>query len=231
MNVFRKVSVPAGNGREHAKSRRRACSLARTLRCETGSLQLPEISRQQAIVACMLVLVLLVGAGKLLGARHSPAPRRAQVKLVGASGDSRAQLLVDVSGAVRRPGVYKLPAGSRINDALVKAGGETGKADLTLVNRAASLTDGQQVLVPEKVAAPVAAAASGGSAPAAAAPVRLNSATLEQLDELPGVGPATAQRIIDYRTANGPFKTVDELDSVSGIGPAKLAELRDLVVP
>ena len=229
MNVFRKVSVPAGNGREHAKSRRRACSLARTLRCETGSLQLPEISRQQAIVVCMLVLVLLVGAGKLLGARHSPAPRRAQVKLVGASGGSRAQLLVVVSGAVRRPGVYKLPAGSRINDALLKAGGETGKADLTLVNRAASLTDGQQVLVPEKVAAPVAAAASGGSAPAA--PVRLNSATLEQLDELPGVGPATAQRIIDYRTANGPFKTVDELDSVSGIGPAKLAELRDLVVP
>ena len=194
-------------------------------------MKLPEISRQQAIVICVLVLVLLVGAGKLLGARHPAVQRRAQVKLVGATSGSRAQLLVDVSGAVRRPGVYKLSAGSRINDALLKAGGETEKADLTLVNRAASLTDGQQVLVPEKVTATAAATSSGGSAPATTAPVRLNSATLEQLDELPGVGPSTAQRIIDYRTANGPFKSVDELDSVSGIGPAKLAELRDLVVP
>jgi len=140
--------------------------------------------------------------------------------------------LVDVSGAVRRPGVYKLPAGSRINDALLKAGGETEKADLTLVNRAASLTDGQQVLVPEKVTTTAAAAPGGSAAVAAtAAPIHLNSATLEQLDELPGVGPSTAQRIIDYRTANGLFKSVDELDAVSGIGPAKLAELRDLVVP
>jgi competence protein ComEA len=196
-------------------------------------MKLPEISRQQAIVICVLVLVLLVGAGKLLGARHPAVQRRARVKLVGgATSSSRAQLLVDVSGAVRRPGVYKLPAGSRINDALLKAGGETEKAELTLVNRAASLADGQQVLVPEKVTATAATAtASGGSTPATTAPVRLNSATLEQLDELPGVGPSTAQRIIDYRTANGPFKSVDELDSVSGIGPAKLAELRDLVVP
>ena len=194
-------------------------------------MKLPEISRRQAIVICVLVLVLLVGAGKLLGARHPAVQRRAQVKLVSATSSSRAQLLVDVSGAVRRPGVYKLPAGSRINDALLKAGGETEKADLTLVNRAASLTDGQQVLVPEKVTAAAVATSSGGSAPATTAPVRLNSATLEQLDELPGVGPSTAQRIIDYRTANGPFKSVDELDSVSGIGPAKLAELRDLVVP
>jgi competence protein ComEA len=196
-------------------------------------MKLPEISRQQAIVVCMLVLLLLVVAGKLLGARHSTVQRRAQVRLVGATGSSRAQLLVDVSGAVRRPGVYKLPAGSRINDALLEAGGATAKADLTLVNRAATLTDGQQVLVTEKVSATNTAATSGGSSAggAAAAPIHLNNATLGQLDELPGVGPATAQRIIDYRTANGPFKTVDELDLVSGIGPAKLAELRDLVVP
>ena len=192
-------------------------------------MKLPEISRRQAIVVCVLALVLLVAAGKLLGARQPVAQKRpAQVKLVAAA--TRAELLIDVSGAVHRSGVYKLPAGSRINDALLKAGGETEKADLTLVNRAALLTDGQQVLVPEKVTA-AAATSSGGSAPAATAPVRLNSATLEQLDELPGVGPSTAQRIIDYRTANGPFKSVDELDSVSGIGPAKLAELRDLVVP
>ena len=194
-------------------------------------MRLPEISRQQVIVACMLVLVVLVVAGKLLGARPPAVQKRAQIRLVGATNSSRSQLLVDVSGAVRRPGVYKLPFASRINDALLKAGGATEKADLTLVNRAATLTDGQQVLVPEKVAAAAAAtsAAPGGSA--AAAPIHLNSATLEQLDELPGVGPATAQRIIDYRTANGLFKSVDELDSVSGIGPAKLAELRDLVVP
>ncbi|MGA9761450.1 MAG: ComEA family DNA-binding protein [Gaiellaceae bacterium] len=225
--------APTGREGSDGKPRRRARSITRALRRETGSLQLPEISRQQAIVICVLVLVLLVGAGKLLGTRHPPAQKRAQIKLVGASGGSHAQLLVDVSGAVRRPGVYELPAGSRINDALLKAGGETEKADLTLVNRAASVTDGQQVLVPEKVpatsVAATAAASAGGSA--AAAPIHLNSATLEQLDELPGVGPSTAQRIIDYRTANGPFKTVDELDSVSGIGPAKLAELRDLVVP
>jgi competence protein ComEA len=196
-------------------------------------MKLPEISRQQAIVVCMLVLLLLVVAGKLLGARHSTVQRRAQVRLVGATGSSRAQLLVDVSGAVRRPGVYKLPAGSRINDALLEAGGATAKADLTLVNRAATLTDGQQVLVTEKVSATNTAATSGGSSAggAAVAPIHLNNATLGQLDELPGVGPETAQRIIDYRTANGPFKTVDELDLVSGIGPAKLAELRDLVVP
>jgi competence protein ComEA len=191
--------------------------------------KLPEISRHQAIVVCVLALVVLVVAGKLLGAQHSPARSRAQVELVGAGSSSRSQLLIDVSGAVRRPGVYRLPTGSRINDALVKAGGAIRTADLTLVNRAAPLTDGQQVLVPEKVVATASATASSGSA--RAAPIHLNTATLEQLDELPGVGPATAQRIIDYRTTNGPFKSVDELDAVSGIGPAKLAELRDLVVP
>ena len=196
-------------------------------------MKLPEISRRQAIVVCVLALVLLVAAGKLLGARQPVAQKRAaRVKLVAAVGGSRAQLLIDVSGAVHRPGVYKLPTGSRVNDALIEAGGATGKADLTLINRAATLTDGQQVLVPEKVSAASAAVASSGStATAAAAPIHLNNATAEQLDELPGVGPATAQRIVDYRTANGPFKSVDELDLVSGIGPAKLAELRDLVIP
>jgi len=196
-------------------------------------MKLPEISRRQAIVVCVLALVLLVAAGKLLGARQPVAQKRAaRVKLVAAAGGSRAELLVDVSGAVHRPGVYKLPTGSRVNDALLEAGGATGKADLTLINRAATLTDGQQVLVLEKVSAASAATApSGSAATAAAAPIHLNSATAEQLDELPGVGPATAERIIEYRTTNGPFKTVDELDSVSGIGPAKLADLRDLVVP
>jgi competence protein ComEA len=196
-------------------------------------MKLPEISRRQAIVVCVLALVVLVAAGKLLEARQPAVQKRAaRVKLIGAASSSRGRLMIDVSGAVHRPGVYGLPAGSRVNDALRMAGGATRKAGLTLVNRAATLSDGQQVLVPEKVSAASAAVASSGStATTATAPIHLNSATAEQLDELPGVGPATAQRIIDYRTTNGPFKTVDELDSVSGIGPAKLAELRDLVVP
>ena len=194
-------------------------------------MQLPEISRRQALVLALLVLALLVLAGKLIGSKHSPAPAKANARLLGAAAKSHALLYVDVSGAVRRPGLYRLPDGSRVNDALVKAGGATRAADLTLVNRAAPVTDGEQVLVPVKVSAAAAPAAMGSSGAPTSGPVHLNSATLEQLDALPGVGPATAQRIIDYRTKNGPFKSVDELDAVSGIGPAKLSELRDLVVP
>jgi competence protein ComEA len=195
-------------------------------------MQLPEISRRQALALALVALALLVAAGKLIGSRHSSAPARPRARLLSSGAKSRALLYVDVSGAVRRPGLYRLPDGARVNDALVKAGGATGKADLTLINRAATLTDGQQVLVPVKISATaVSAAAAGSSGTPAGAPVHLNTATLEQLDALPGVGPATAQRIIDYRTANGSFKSVDELDAVSGIGPAKLAELRDLVVP
>jgi len=194
-------------------------------------MQLPEISRRQALALALLALALLVVAGKLLSSRHSSAPVKPRARLLSSGAKSHALLYVDVSGSVHRPGLYRLPDGARVNDALVKAGGATRKADLTLVNRAAPVTDGEQVLVPVKASAATPAAATGSSSPSPTAPVHLNSATPEQLDALPGVGPATAQRIIDYRTANGAFKSVDELDAVSGIGPAKLAELRDLVVP
>jgi competence protein ComEA len=194
------------------------------------AMQLPEISRRQALVVATLALALLVVAGKLLGSHHSSASVRPRARLVGATGSSSTRLYVDVSGAVHRPGLYSFSAGSRINDALAKAGGAKASADLTLVNRAAPLTDGEQVLVPVKVTAAASAApASDGASPNA--PLHLNTATAEQLDTLPGVGPATAQRIIDYRTKNGPFTSFDELDAVSGIGPAKMAQLRGLVVP
>jgi len=137
-----------------------------------------------------------------------------------------AELVVDVAGAVARPGLYHLAAGTRIADAVAAAGGITRRADSTLVNLAAPLADGEQVLVPAR-----GAVAAPGGAPSPAAPIDLNTATVDQLDALPGVGPATAQKIIDYRQAHGPFRNVDELEGVPGIGPSKLAQLKGLVIP
>ena len=136
-------------------------------------------------------------------------------------------LVVDVVGEVRRPGLVRLQQGSRIADALAAAGGVTAKADAVAVNLAAPLADGEQVVVPARGAA--AAAAVAGSA--ASAPVDLNTATPEQLDALPGVGPATAAKIISFRQAHGPFRSVDELDAVPGIGPSRIEQLRGLVLP
>jgi competence protein ComEA len=142
-------------------------------------------------------------------------------------------VVVDVVGAVRRPGLYRLADGSRIADAVARAGGATRKAELAQVNLAAPLADGEQVVVPRRgsAAAAAPAAAGGGDAAAPSAPIQLSTATLEQLDSLPGVGPATAQKILDYRTKHGAFSSVDELDAVSGIGPKRLEQLRELVVP
>jgi competence protein ComEA len=136
--------------------------------------------------------------------------------------------VVDVEGAVRRPGVYHLPSGARVADAIARAGGSTPTAATAAVNLAAPVADGAQVVVPKR---------GRGSSGASAAPtpligpISLSSATLEQLDTLPGVGPVTAQKIVDYRTAHGPFRSVDELDAIPGIGPARLESLRGLVVP
>lgn len=192
---------------------------------------MPEIplSRRQALVTAVALLAVLAVAGRfLLAGGQSRAPAVSFPRPALRAAPVRApQLVVDVTGAVRRPGVYSLPAGSRVQAALARAGGPTRAAELTLVNLAAPLADGQQVLVPLRSAAgPTAAPVA-----VAAGPVHLNVATVEQLDALPGVGPATAQRIVDYRTAHGPFRSVDELDAVPGIGPAKLDELRKLVAP
>jgi competence protein ComEA len=143
--------------------------------------------------------------------------------------------VVDVAGAVHRPGLYRVPAGSRIADVIRRAGGPTKKANLELVNLAAPVADGQQIVVPRSATGLASSGAGGAigssSAGTAAGPVHLNTATLEQLDALPGVGPVTAQKIIDYRAQHGSFQSVDELDAIPGIGPARLDELRDLVAP
>jgi competence protein ComEA len=123
-------------------------------------------------------------------------------------------------------------AGARVDDAVRRAGGALPRADLTQVNLAAKVEDGRQILVPRRVSAAAPAAGVGASATTPAqpeVPVNLNTATLEQLDELPGVGPATAQKILDYRQEHGGFGSVEELGQVPGIGDVRLAALRDLV--
>jgi competence protein ComEA len=138
-------------------------------------------------------------------------------------------LVVDVVGAVRRPGLVRLPEGSRVADAIANAGGLRRGAERAGVNFAAPVSDGQQVVVPQRGAA--VAVGVGGAAPASTGPVSLSSATAEQLEALPGVGPATAEKIVAYRQQHGAFRSVDELDAISGIGPARIADLRGLVVP
>ncbi|NUR75595.1 MAG: ComEA family DNA-binding protein [Thermoleophilia bacterium] len=142
---------------------------------------------------------------------------------------------MDVAGAVRRPGLVRLREGARVADAVAHAGGLARGAVRAGVNLAAPLADGQQVLVPDGGAAGPAGAAgsvAGSAAPTApTAPVSLSSATAEQLDALPGVGPVTAQKIVAYREQHGAFRTVDELDAIPGIGPARIADLQGLVVP
>ncbi|MFI5804625.1 helix-hairpin-helix domain-containing protein [Streptomyces sp. NPDC051561] len=143
-----------------------------------------------------------------------------------------AVVVVDVSGEVRRPGVHRLPAGSRVADALRMAGGVKRGKDVGGLNRARVLTDGEQVVVGGP--APAAPAVGGGAGPGGAsptAPVSLNSATVEQLDTLPGVGPVLARHIVDYRTQHGGFRSVEELREVNGIGDRRFTDLQQLVRP
>lgn len=188
------------------------------------------VSRSRALLIVACLAAALVVAGKLLvpaGAANDggASPRVPTALRAGAA----PPLVVHVVGAVRTPGLYKLRRGARVADAVSNAGGGTAKADLALVNLAAPLSDGQQIVVPTR--APPPTAVGKGEAAVAAGPVHLNTATAEQLDALPGVGPVTAQKIIDYRQAHGGFASVDDLDAIPGIGPARLEQLRDLVAP
>ncbi|MFK0018173.1 helix-hairpin-helix domain-containing protein [Streptomyces sp. NPDC090798] len=169
--------------------------------------------------------------GSSAGAPPSPA---------GSGGSTGTAIVVDVSGKVRSPGLQRLPAGSRVEDALRAAGGVRPGANTEGLNRARLLVDGEQVLVgvPAAVTGPVMGGGSsitggGGSASGAvpSAPVSLNTATVDQLDTLPGVGPVLAQHIVDYRTQHGGFRSVEELREVNGIGDRRFSDLQKLVRP
>ena len=144
-----------------------------------------------------------------------------------------SRLVVHVAGAVARPGVYELAPGARVHAALDAAGGSLAEAATDALNLAAPLADGERVYVPvvgESVPPPPAPPADAAASPSVpAGPVDLNRATAAELDLLPGIGPATAQAIVDHREANGPFASVDDLEAVRGIGPAKLEAIRPLV--
>jgi competence protein ComEA len=211
---------------------------------------MPQLSRTQLATYAVLALVVVV-----LGVRFMQRQHPASAALPGGAasgtrdaGSSTTAVrvsrpaaqgsVVHVAGAVRRPGVYRLPAGARVQEAVRRAGGARPGADVNAINLAAKVVDGQQVVVPKRAgaggAAPPAGAtpagAADGTAPAGP-PISLNSATAEQLDTLDGVGPATAQKIIAWRTQHGGFRSIADLGQVPGIGPRKLAAIKDRVQP
>lgn len=242
----------------------RASSLARL---NGGRFEVPSVPRSWVVGAVGLLALAAAGWWLL---RPAPAPIESSLPLAPAagattdgSGASSAgagstvgaasptttevpDVVVQAAGQVARPGVYRLPPGSRIDDLVDEAGGFTRKADTDRVNLAAPLVDGERVWVPatgEQQVPPVVAgggSGDGGAAPSVGGtdsskgatptdPVDLNSATAEELDSLPGVGPATAAAILAYRDQHGPFRSVDDLLDVRGIGDAKLEQLRPMV--
>ncbi|MGE5124104.1 MAG: helix-hairpin-helix domain-containing protein [Acidobacteriaceae bacterium] len=179
------------------------------------------------LVAFLIVGVLL-GAGVLLLVTRPP--RGEAVVLL--PPPTTAPILVHVSGGVRQPGLYELPPGSRVDDAIQAAGGYSSEADITSTNLAQFLQDGEQIDIPEKIPyltptpQPESQTRIISTAPGL---VNINTATLEQLDTLPEIGPKTAQKIIDYRDAHGPFATIEEIQDVSGIGPVTFDKIKDLI--
>jgi len=195
----------------------------------------PRLSRSQVVVyAAVAVALLLVGARAIRSEGDSGAPDAAAASTSGDSGEISLKssggpdVVVDVAGAVRRPGVYRLPVGSRVVDAIARAGGPSGEAMLEGINRAARLADGQQVMVPSRGPAGAPAASAGATEDG---PISLGAATVEQLETIDGIGPVTAEKIVEYRDQHGGLSSVDQLDRVSGIGPATMESLRGRLQP
>ena len=203
---------------------------------------MPELSRTQVVVwGAIAVALLFVGARAVRGeggeaggestyADYSTSDESEEetFSVEGSGGD----VVVDVTGAVAKPGVYRLPEGSRVEEAVQRAGGATGKAELDSLNLAARLADGQQVVAPERVpGAPPGGTAATAGASAEEGPISLSTATAAELDTIDGIGPVTAEDIIDFREEHGGLSSVDQLDQISGIGPATMESLRERLQP
>ncbi len=184
------------------------------------------------VYGAVAIALLLVGARAIRSEGGGGAASAAASSTSTGSGgfsisSSGGDVVVDVAGAVRRPGVYRLPAGARVVDAIGRAGGPAGDAMLEGINRAARLADGQQVVVPERGPAGVAATATASED----GPISLGSATVEQLDTIDGIGPVTAAKIVEFRDQHGGLASVDQLDQMSGVGPATMESLRARLQP
>jgi competence protein ComEA len=189
----------------------------------------PELSRSQLLVyGAIAVAVLLVGARWIRSGEAQGQGPDAGLSFPGDSppeGDQGTRdVVVHVAGAVTRPGVYRLPTGARVTDAVRRAGGLTPGAQEDSINLAARLSDGQQVVVPGRGTAGAAVAGADG-------PISIGTATVEQLDEIEGIGPVTAQKIIEFRDQQGGLSSIDQLDQISGIGPSTMEALRARLQP
>lgn len=188
---------------------------------------MPEISRSQiAVYGAVAVALLLVGARAIRTDTPVPATASAEGSGFSVEASGGDDVVVDVAGEVLRPGVYRLPDGARVTDAIERAGGPTAHAFVEGVNRAAELADGQQVVIP--------AAGTGGAAVTAGgddAPISLGTATAERLEEIEGIGEVTAEKILEFRDQRGGLASVEQLDQVSGIGPATMEALRSRLQP
>ena len=194
--------------------------------------RVPALSRRQLFGAAAAAVVMVLLVMRHLGGGGSAAPAVTPVQPATSAKPAAPKLfVVDVAGAVRHPGLYRLRSGSRIDDAVAAAGGPTAKAQLDTVNLAAPIADGEQIVVPGRGVVGVATGSSPTAGSSSASPLDLNSATLEQLENLPGIGLVTAQKILDYRQQHGAFHSVAELQGVPGIGPAHMAQLKGLVIP
>ena len=181
-----------------------------------------------ALCAVVVAALLLRPAGAD-PAPEASLPRASDAPTSSSVASTAPVVVVQAAGAVARPGLYRLPPGARVDDLVTAAGGLAADADADRINLAAPLVDGQKVYVP-RVGEPIPSdAAPSGTSASSSQPIDLNTATAAQLDALPGVGPSTAQAIVDYRTQHGRFRSVDDLLDVRGIGAAKLEQIRPLV--
>jgi competence protein ComEA len=188
-----------------------------------------QLSRSQILVyGAVAVALLLLGARWIRESNAEGAPP-GEVSFTESSpelsGDGGQDVVVHVAGAVREPGVYRLPVGSRVTDAVERAGGTSGGAATDAINLAATVGDGQQIVVPGRGAAPP------GAASTAEGPISLGTATVEELDTIEGIGPVTAQEIVEFRDQQGGLSSIEELDEISGIGPATMESLRASLQP